>query len=82
MAIDYQTICQELKDFNKALLEKEEYIILTKTDEVTEHELNELAERAKKLGAHVYALSIYDDRSLKPVEHLLSELSDSKKRRS
>lgn len=76
---DYQTIRAELKAHNSKLIEKPEYLIITKTDTVTDAELKKLVTKAKKLNPEVMALSIIDDASLEPIKKVLNQIALSKK---
>ncbi|MCX6712207.1 MAG: GTPase ObgE [Candidatus Vogelbacteria bacterium] len=76
---DYETIRAELKAHNPELIEKPEYLIITKTDTVTDAELKKLMVKAKKLNPEVMALSIIDDASLEPVKKVLNKIADAKK---
>ncbi len=58
-------ILGELKAFNPELLEKQEVIVLTKTDMVSEADLAKQIKIAKKWGKEVLTVSIYDDASIK-----------------
>ena len=60
----YDTIRKEIEDYDKSLADKEEIIVLTKTDLVDEETLQKRVEQMSKYG-EVYAISIYDDKSLK-----------------
>jgi GTP-binding protein len=75
---DYQTIRQELTAYNPKLAQKPEYLILTKTDEITPAELKKLLTKAKKLNKNVVAISAYDDASLEPVKKILNQLEKAK----
>jgi GTP-binding protein len=60
----YETVRKELEDYDKALAEKQEIIVLTKTDLVDKDTLQKTAKQMSKYG-EVYTISIYDDESLK-----------------
>lgn len=62
----YKEIRKELKKFDPTLLEKEEIIVLTKTDVVGDQKI--IAKKIKefeKLGNKVFTLSLYDTDSVK-----------------
>lgn len=65
----YKEIRAELDNYGHGLPEKEEIILLTKTDVLPEEEKEEIiAKKIKefaKLGKKVYAVSLYDDASVK-----------------
>ncbi len=67
MAI-YKNIRKELENYNPLLTEKEEIIILTKTDLIEDkREIEKIKNKFEKLGRLVYTLSLYDDKSVKEV---------------
>ncbi len=53
----YQVIQNELEKFDPKLLEKEEWIILTKTDLVSEEKVSEAVKKMTGTGKTVYAVS-------------------------
>lgn len=57
---DYQTIRQELKNFNPKLLDKPEKILLTKTDILTKTQIQEKLKILKKLNPQTQTCSIYN----------------------
>ena len=62
----YKEIRKELGSYDKALLEKREVIILTKTDIVTDQKkIDKVKKEFEKLESTVYTLSLFDDKSLK-----------------
>ncbi len=62
----YKEIRKELGSYDKALLEKKEVIILTKTDIVTDQKkIDKVKKEFEKLESTVYTLSLFDDKSLK-----------------
>lgn len=85
---DYETIRKELGAYNKELLEKKEYIFLTKSDLVDEKTLKEKlavlsaiggsASGEKKTINNVMAVSIIDSESLKKIQKILNSIKDEK----
>lgn len=75
---DYKVIRKELGEYNKELLEKPEYLFLSKSDNVTPEELKKKLEKLKKLNAKVTAISVYDDESLMSVKKILNKIIDEK----
>ena len=64
--IVYKQIRKELEKYNKTILEKDEVIVLTKTDVVTDNKkIEKVKKEFEKLGTPVYTLSLFDDASLK-----------------
>jgi GTP-binding protein len=75
---DYKTIRSELGKYNKNLLEKPEYLFLSKSDILSPKELKEKLAKLKKISAKAITVSILDDESLKKVEKILNEIKDKK----
>ena len=69
---DYETVRNELGNYNLALLEKPEYILITRADLVDEVKLASQLSRARKLGKEILSVSIHDLESIKSLERLLS----------
>ncbi|MES2930382.1 MAG: GTPase ObgE [Patescibacteria group bacterium] len=62
----YKGIRKELEVYDASLLEKDEVIVLTKTDVVTDPKIIEKTKKEfEKLGKPVLLLSLYDDQSVK-----------------
>ncbi|MFA6515357.1 MAG: GTPase ObgE [Candidatus Paceibacterota bacterium] len=62
----YKEIRKELGTYDEALLEKEEVIILTKTDLIgDEKKIEKIKKEFLKLKKPVFTLSLYDDESIK-----------------
>lgn len=68
---DYQTIRNELEKYNPKLLEKEEIILLTKTDLIDRKTLKEKIKILNKLKRLVIPVSIHDWDSIKELEKIL-----------
>ena len=77
-AKDYEIIRKELGDYNKNLLEKKEFVFLSKSDEVDEKVLKEKIKALKKKNPEVTPLSIIDEASLKAVKKILNQLNQEK----
>lgn len=75
---DYDTIREELGRKNKKLLEKKEYIILSKKDMVPEDNLRELVKKLKKKNCRVLPVSAIDDESLVEIRKVLNKLEEEK----
>jgi GTPase len=76
--VDYKTIRKELEKYNPALLEKPEYIILSKTDTVLPEQLKEKIKVLEKISSKVLPVSIHDWDSLQKVKGLLNEIEKEK----
>jgi len=72
---DYNTIRNELKKFNPTLLEKEEYILISKIDLID----NEKLEKIKNIfkDKKIYPISILQEDSLKEIKELLNKIKSS-----
>ncbi|OHA66104.1 MAG: Obg family GTPase CgtA [Candidatus Wildermuthbacteria bacterium RIFCSPHIGHO2_01_FULL_49_22b] len=68
---DYKIIRGELGKYNPKLLEKDEYVFLSKSDEVSEAELKSAVKKLKVAGVIAKPLSIIDDGLLLPVRKIL-----------
>jgi GTPase len=67
----YETIRGELEKYSADLAGKEEIILLTKTDIVEGEIVSQMKKKFEKLGKPVYAVTLFDDESLK---HFNNEL--------
>ena len=76
---DYKTIREELGTYNKELLEKPEYVFLSKNDLLSEKELKEKLKELKKTKREIIPISIADDESLKKVKAILNGIADEKR---
>lgn len=76
---DYKTIHQELKAYNAKLLEKPEYLFLSKSDEAAATELKKIKAKLKKLNPNVLPISIYDFDSVEKIRTILNKLAKQKK---
>lgn len=68
---DYQVVRKELEKYNPELLDKEEIIILTKTDLVDKKQIKEKISQLKKFKKKIIPVSIHDWDSLKGLEKFL-----------
>ncbi len=75
---DHETIRKELGAYNKELLEKKEYLFLTKSDLVDEKTLKEKLKVLKKINKDVIAVSIIDSDSIKKIQKILNGIKDEK----
>lgn len=60
----YETVRNEFGEFDKTLLEKQEIILLTKTDLVAKDVISNQIKKLEKSGKEILAVSIYDEKSL------------------
>ena len=75
---DYETIRKELEEHNRELLEKPEYIIISKTDTIPQEELKEKIKKLKKLKKEIIPISILEEKSLEGVRKILNTIEKSK----
>ncbi len=68
---DYEVIWKEMNSFNSILSEKEEVILLTKTDIGTEDQIKQRVNELKKLKKKVIPVSILDDKSINALKKAL-----------
>ena len=72
---DYKIIRDELLMYNPELLEKEEYVILSKSDMVSKAEVTKKLKELKKVNKHVLAISVIDDESMDELKKQLNALA-------
>ncbi|MDO8559164.1 MAG: GTPase ObgE [bacterium] len=75
---DYKTVRNELGLYNKMLLEKPEYVFLSKKDAVPENDANRVADDLKKLNKNIIQISIFDWDSIELVKKILNGLISEK----
>ena len=78
VARDYKVIRGELEAYNPVLMEKKEYVFLTKTDMVDEDQLAEHMEALKKLKLKPIPISILDTDSMEQVKKILNDIKKEK----
>lgn len=75
----YKQIRKELGAYDKTLLEKDEVIVLTKTDVVTDPKIiDKKVKEFEKTGNKVLTLSLYDDKSIKAFMKELAKMLKGK----
>lgn len=72
---DYETVRSEIGKYNKRLLEKEEYLILSKSDLVSDKDLKNKIEILKQLNPKITSVSLLDDGSINNVKKILDSLN-------
>lgn len=77
---DYKIIRKELGDYDLALLEKDEIILLSKKDLVDDTVVAEITEKFKKELSveNIYTMTAYDDDSIKEFKDILTQYLDNK----
>ena len=76
--LDYKTVRGELKAYNKLLLEKLEYLFISKSDMVSQSAAAEIINKLKKFNQKVIDISIYDWDSIERVRKILNDLITEK----
>ena len=71
---DYRVIRHELGAYNKKLLDKPEYIFLSKSDCVEKDELKKRVNLFGKINLKAESLSIYDPESIELLKRILNQL--------
>lgn len=75
---DYKIIHEELRAHKKELLEKQEYLFLTKTDLADKKTVKEKLTTLKKINPDTIAISIHDPESVKKIEKILNKVKTEK----
>lgn len=73
----YEIVRRELQKYDPALAEKPELLLLTKSDLSGEKTLQGQLAAARKLNRNAYAVSVYDDKSVKRLGDELAKLLHS-----
>ena len=71
---DYKVIRTELGKYNKELLDKPEYLFVSKSDLVTPGELEKTLKTLKRINKKILAVSIHDTNSLEAIKKILNSL--------
>ena len=71
---DYQTIRRELGAHNKLLLNKPEYIIVSRTDTASEERVSEIIKTLTPLNKELIPISIHDHSQMAAMKELLNRL--------
>ena len=75
---DYQVVRNELVAYNKELLNKPEYVFLSKSDFLAKKELREKLESLRAINKEIIPISIIDDKSVELVEKILRDIIKQK----
>jgi GTP-binding protein len=75
---DYLIIRKELGEYNKKMLKKKEWIILSRTDEVKPAEAKKIKEKLKKYNPQIVELSVLDDKSVAEMKKFLNKIKSPK----
>ncbi len=77
-AKDYKIIKKELANYNKELVEKPEYLFLSKSDLLTPEEIKQKVTVLKKINPHTIAISTHDWESVEKVKKILNKIASEK----
>lgn len=75
---DYMVIKKELKKYNPRFMDKKEYLILTKTDLLSEEDINKSLSILAKKNKDVFPISLRDNKGLENIKRLLNKIKESK----
>ena len=75
---DYKVIREELRNFDKELIKKQEYLFLSKSDLSGKDEVKDQLKKLKKLNKNAIAISVNDEKSMKMVKKILSDIISEK----
>jgi GTPase len=75
---DYDVVRNELAAFNPELLDKTEYVFLSKADMTSPDDVEEKIKKIKKKNKNTIGISVIDDASLKHVRTLLNSVSSER----
>jgi len=75
---DYQIIRNELGAYSKKLLDKVEYVFLSKSDLLDKNKIKERLNKLKKISKKAISISVLDDESIKHVEKILRDIIKQK----
>ena len=76
---DYKTVRMELGAYNPLLLEKTEYVFLSKTDAVEKRVVTKIEKDFKKIGVEIIPISIIEPESINAVKKILDTLTAEKR---
>ncbi len=75
---DYHTIRKELETFSDKMIDKDEWIILSRSDEVDEDRLEEIIKKLSEVNKNVVTSSLLEDNGTDAVRRILSEIERNK----
>jgi len=76
---DYKSVRLELEAYNSLLLEKPEYIFLSKSDTVSQDIISKIQEQFEKIGKEVVAVSIINQNSVDSTKKILNSIISEKR---
>ncbi|KKU10735.1 MAG: hypothetical protein A2Z96_03605 [Spirochaetes bacterium GWB1_48_6] len=75
---DYKTVREEMKIHNPLLLKKDEYVFLSKSDNVSKDEVKKKVMLLKPLNKHAYSLSLLEPKTVEKVKDILNKIKAKK----
>lgn len=75
---DYKTVRNELREHSALLLDKEEYIFISKSDSVDEQRIIDIQKEFEKIGKGAKPISIIDPKSIDTVKKILNNIAKEK----
>ncbi len=75
---DYKIVREELKKHEPALVKKNEYVFVSKSDAKEKEEIKKIINLFKKNKIQALPISIIDDASLKPLHEILNKIKSEK----
>jgi len=75
---DYKTVRTELETYNPLLLDKPEYLFLSKSDMVAQVIVSNIKDEFKKIGKEITSISVIDTESMIAVKKVLNDLIKEK----
>ena len=76
---EYQAIRKELGAYQEALLEKEEFLFLTKSDRVSQAEAEKKVSALRKMNLRARLFSLHDPASIRAVQKVLAAIAKQKR---
>ncbi len=71
---DYLIIRKELEAFNSKMLDKKEWIILSRVDEIGQKELEKIKKKLERYNKNIKTLSVLDDKSIEEMKQFLNKI--------
>jgi len=75
---EYKTIREELRKYSKSLLNKKEYVFLSKCDNISQNMLERRLKELKEAKIQCQPLSILEDDKMEKVKEILNEIKARK----
>lgn len=76
---DYKDVRKELESYSKSLLEKPEYILISKSDSADKKKISKIKADFKKIKKTALPISIIDPESIGAVKKILDKITQDKK---